>query len=65
MTPLHLAHFTATTCLGRGLAPMRTALEVGASGLKPCDFETVALNTWIGAVAGVDDSRLPLELART
>jgi 3-oxoacyl-[acyl-carrier-protein] synthase-1 len=63
VTPLHLAHFTATTCLGRGLAPLRSALEQGASGLRPCDFETVALATWIGAVAGVDDIHLPARLA--
>ena len=63
MTPLLLSHFTATTCLGRGLAPTRRALEDAASGLKPCDFETVAIDTWIGEVAGVDDVRLPAAVA--
>lgn len=64
MTPLLLSHFTATTCLGRGLAPTRAALEGVASGLKQCDFETVRLDTWIGEVAGVDDVKLPAALAR-
>jgi 3-oxoacyl-[acyl-carrier-protein] synthase I len=64
VTPLLLAHFTATTCLGRGLAATIAALENGASGLRPCAFETVALNTWIGEVAGVDDIRLPTSLAQ-
>ncbi|MBI5784571.1 MAG: beta-ketoacyl-[acyl-carrier-protein] synthase family protein [Rhodocyclales bacterium] len=64
MTPLLLSHFTASTCLGRGLAPTRAALESVASGLKLCDFETVRLDTWIGEVAGVDDVRLPAALAR-
>jgi 3-oxoacyl-[acyl-carrier-protein] synthase-1 len=64
VTPLLLANFTATTCLGRGLTAMGTALENVASGLKPCDFETVELNTWIGKVAGVDDVLLPAALAQ-
>lgn len=63
MTPLLLAHTTATTCLGRGLAPMLAALENRGSGLKRCDFETVALDTWIGEVAGLDDVAMPAHLA--
>jgi 3-oxoacyl-[acyl-carrier-protein] synthase-1 len=63
VTPLLLSHYTAATCLGRGLAPLRAALESVASGLKPCDFETVDLATWIGEVAGVDDVALPAPLA--
>jgi 3-oxoacyl-[acyl-carrier-protein] synthase-1 len=43
---------------------MRTALDKVSSGLKPCAFETVELNTWIGEVAGVDDVRLPVPLAQ-
>ncbi|MBI2307321.1 MAG: beta-ketoacyl-[acyl-carrier-protein] synthase family protein [Rhodocyclales bacterium] len=64
MTPLHLTHFTASTCLGRGLAPTLAALAAQASGLKRCDFETVDLDTWIGEVAGIDDTCLPAALAR-
>lgn len=64
MTPLLLSHYTATTCLGRGLDATRAALLSGRSGLAPCAFETVRLDTWIGEVAGVDDIRLPEPLAR-
>jgi 3-oxoacyl-[acyl-carrier-protein] synthase-1 len=64
VTPLLLSNFTATTCLGRGLAPTGAALERKASGLKLCDFETVKLETWIGEVPGVDDVQLPAALAR-
>jgi len=53
-----------TSCLGHGLAATLAALRAGRSGLKPCDFETVELPTWIGEVAGVDDERLPTALAR-
>ena len=35
----------------------------GRSGLKPCAFETVRLDTWIGEVAAVDDQKLPEMLA--
>lgn len=59
MTPLLLTHFTATSCLGAGLAPTRAALAEGRSGLSRCDFETATLDTWIGRVAGVEDVVLP------
>lgn len=64
MTPLLLSHYTATTCLGRGLDATRAALRDDRSGLAPCAFESVRLDTWIGEVAGVDDIRLPDALAR-
>ncbi len=63
MTPLLLSAYTATSCLGRGLDATRTALRNGRSGLAPCAFETVALDTWVGEVAGVDAERLPAPLA--
>src|SRR5579863_70165 len=59
VAPLHILHFTATSCLGAGLAPLRTALAQARSGLKPCDFETVRLETQIGEVPGVDAVSLP------
>ncbi|WP_228720738.1 beta-ketoacyl-[acyl-carrier-protein] synthase family protein [Nitrogeniibacter mangrovi] len=63
MKPLHLSHYTATSCIGTGLAPMRTALSAARSGLAPCAFETVDLATWIGEVPDVDRVRLPPDLA--
>lgn len=63
MSPLALSRYTATSCLGAGLAATRAALAAGRSGLIPCDFETVALDTWIGRVAGVEDAALPTQLA--
>jgi len=64
MTALQLTHFTATSCLGEGLAATRTALEQARSGLAPCHFETVDINTCIGEVAGIDDVALPPPLQR-
>lgn len=40
------------------------ALRAGRSGLRPCDFETVDLDTWIGEVDGVDDEVLTPALER-
>ena len=64
MTPLQLSAYTLTTALGRGLEATREALRAERSGLAPCAFESVALDTWVGEVAGVDAQRLPDALAR-
>ena len=63
MNPLHLSQFTATTCLGRGLAANLAALRDERSGLAPCRFETVDVDTCVGEVAGVDDQSLLPEVA--
>jgi len=39
------------------------ALRQGKQALKPCDFETVDLNTLIGEVAGVDAVKMPADMA--
>jgi 3-oxoacyl-[acyl-carrier-protein] synthase-1 len=62
MNPLVLTHFTATSCLGHGLDQTLVSLEQRRTGLAPCRFETVTLDTYVGEVAGVDDERLPREL---
>lgn len=62
MNPLQLTHFTATSCIGRGLAPTLQALREQRGGLSPCDFERAELQTWIGAVDGVDDQPVRADL---
>lgn len=62
MTPIRLSAMTATSCLGRGMEPFRDALRSGRSGLKPCNFETVKLDTFVGEVEGLDDVVLPARL---
>jgi 3-oxoacyl-[acyl-carrier-protein] synthase-1 len=64
MSPVLLSAYTMTSCLGAGLAPTRAALRAGTSGLAPCHFETVRLDTFVGEIAGVDAVRLPPALAR-
>ncbi|HMA49160.1 MAG TPA: beta-ketoacyl-[acyl-carrier-protein] synthase family protein [Magnetospirillaceae bacterium] len=58
MNRLVLSHFSVVSCLGIGLAETLSALRSGRSGLRPCDFETVSIPTYIGAVDGVDDQAL-------
>jgi 3-oxoacyl-[acyl-carrier-protein] synthase I len=64
VTPLLLSSYTATTCLGHGLDAQLAALRDGRSGLQPCAFESVKLDTWIGEVAAVDAEKIPKSLAR-
>ena len=54
MKPLLLSHFTATSCLGRGLYQTLQALRQRKNSLTHCDFDTVDLDTYIGAVPGLD-----------
>lgn len=64
VTPLLISSYTATTCLGHGLDALLAGLREDRSGLTPCAFETVRLDTWIGEVAEVDAQKLPEMLAR-
>jgi len=61
MKPLVLTYYTATTCVGHGLAPLEAALRSGRGGLAPCAFETVNLDIHVGEVAGIDEERLQAE----
>jgi 3-oxoacyl-[acyl-carrier-protein] synthase-1 len=62
MKPLLLAEYTATSCIGRGVAPTLAALLERRSGLRRCEFETVNIDTHVGEVPGVDAQRLPKAL---
>jgi len=62
--PVLLSAYTMTSCLGHGLAPTRAAFRAAASGLAPCHFGAVDLETWVGEIAGLDDITLPHALAR-
>jgi len=64
MKPLLLANFTATSCIGKGVAATLTSLLEQRSGLRMCGFETVDIETHVGEVAGVDDARLPQPLRK-
>jgi 3-oxoacyl-[acyl-carrier-protein] synthase-1 len=60
--PLAISHYSAVNCLGRGSAALLDALRGKRSGLTRCDFETVALDTWIGRVAGLENEPVRSDL---
>lgn len=64
MTPLTLSAYTLVTANGRGVGPISQSLREGRSGLRPCDFEDVALKTYIGRVAGLEDFSLDHDIER-
>ncbi|HYQ59400.1 MAG TPA: beta-ketoacyl-[acyl-carrier-protein] synthase family protein, partial [Desulfatiglandales bacterium] len=53
--PLVLSHYTVVNSLGRGVNHTLTELREGRSGLRKCDFMDVALDTYIGRVAEIED----------
>jgi 3-oxoacyl-[acyl-carrier-protein] synthase-1 len=57
-----ISAFTATSCIGQGIAPTLTSLLAQRSGLSPCEFETVRIDTHVGEVQGVDAQRVPVPL---
>jgi 3-oxoacyl-[acyl-carrier-protein] synthase-1 len=63
MTPLAITAYTATSAIGHGRAAHLDALQAARSGLRPNDFSSVPLETWIGRVDGVEDIVLPAKLS--
>ncbi|WP_167421679.1 beta-ketoacyl-[acyl-carrier-protein] synthase family protein [Azospirillum palustre] len=63
MQPLSLSHMSIVSSLGAGQDATLDALLTGRGGLKPCRFETATLDTHIGEVDGVEDTRIPDDLA--
>jgi 3-oxoacyl-[acyl-carrier-protein] synthase-1 len=64
MKPLLVKTFTATSCIGTGVAEILQSLLEQRSGLASCEFETVDIDTHIGEVAGIDDVRVPQNLRK-
>lgn len=54
MQALTVSHFSIVNCLGAGSRAVADAMRDRRSGLAPCDFETVALDTHIGRVRGLE-----------
>jgi len=63
LQPLAVSHYSLVNSLGRGTAATLAALREQRSGLNPCDFEGVALDTWIGKVAGLEEAPVRADLA--
>ena len=63
MKPLAVVDYTVVSALGHGRAATLAALQAGRTGLARQDFETAALGTWLGVVAGADEVVLKPELS--
>lgn len=63
MQPLVISRTAIVNSLGAGLAATANALHDRRSGLAHCAFENVALNTFVGQVAGLEAVRIRPDLA--
>ena len=63
MHPLLTGPLTIASSAGVGMAATLSSLRSGASGLRPCQFETVRLPTYVGAIDALADVALPDALA--
>jgi 3-oxoacyl-[acyl-carrier-protein] synthase-1 len=64
MKPAWVRAVTASSCIGVGNQAAMAHLAGGRGGLKPCAFESVNMETFVGEVPGVDEVSLPAELAQ-
>lgn len=62
MQPLAISHYSIVNCLGAGSQAVADAMRDKRSGLTPCDFETVALDAYIGRAAGLEELRVRSDL---
>jgi 3-oxoacyl-[acyl-carrier-protein] synthase-1 len=60
--PLAISRYSVVNCLGTGTQAVAEAMRERGSGLAPCDFETVALETYIGRVPGLEEVRVRPDL---
>ena len=61
--PLYVSRFTATSCVGIGNDALCSALHERRSGLARDGFAESDLDTWLGAVAGIDQVKIEPALA--
>ena len=63
MQPLLISHLSIVSSIGAGRAATLSSLRSGTSGLRPCQFETVDLPTYVGEIDALADFKLPEALA--
>ncbi len=63
MQPLSIPHYSIVNSLGAGRRAIAEALLNARTGLAPCRFETVELDTFIGEVPALDDTRIRADLS--
>lgn len=62
MQPLAITRYSIVNSLGAGSGAIFDALRERRSGLTPCDFDTVVLDTYIGRVPGLEKARVRPDL---
>lgn len=62
MHPLAITRYSVLNCLGAGAKAVAEAVRDRRSGLAPCDFETVALDTFVGRVHGLEEAGVRSDL---
>ncbi|HZO01677.1 MAG TPA: beta-ketoacyl-[acyl-carrier-protein] synthase family protein [Burkholderiales bacterium] len=62
MQPLVVTRFAIVNALGAGAGAVLEGLKAKRSGLAPCDFESAALDTWVGKVPGLEARRVRRDL---
>ncbi|MDP1636302.1 MAG: beta-ketoacyl-[acyl-carrier-protein] synthase II, partial [Gallionellaceae bacterium] len=63
MQPLVISRYTLANSLGLGSAATLEALRTRRSGLAPCVFEDVDLETYIAKVEALDAMRVRADLS--
>lgn len=63
MQALLIRHFSLVNSLGAGAAANLAALRARRSGLAPCEFHDVALQTYVGRVPGLEEARVRSDLS--
>jgi 3-oxoacyl-[acyl-carrier-protein] synthase I len=64
MQPLAITRYSIVNCLGAGSQAVLDALFEKRSGLAPCEFETVEVETHVGRVAGLEGTPVRDDLGR-
>ena len=63
LQPLNISHFTLANSLGLGVSATLEALKARRSGLLPCAFEDVDLETYIAKVGMLDSYQVRTDLS--
>ena len=63
MQPLAISQYSIVNSLGTGRAAVLAGLRDRRSGLAPCTFETVSLDTFVGEVPDLEESEVRPDLA--
>jgi 3-oxoacyl-[acyl-carrier-protein] synthase-1 len=63
LRPLSISRYSIVNALGAGKRGIAEALRSARTGLAPCHFETVELDTFVGEVAGLDSMTVRADLS--